>query len=137
MAQYRSKARGVVSLDNIGNTIIESLAEYTDEIAEGVHKAVDIVAAEVMEEVKSHVTFGIGNYRNSLAIKDSYKSKYENRKTLHLKKPYYTLGHLLEYGHRTTNGGMTRKFPHMVYGAELANRKLPIYIEKVIKGEKI
>jgi len=128
-----------VTAEQFGGEIMKSLMDYTEKVAEGTHKAIDKVSKMVMSEIDAHITFKhrTGEYVGHFAMKTSYKDKYNKRNTWHVKAPEYRLTHLLEHGHKTRNGGMTRKFPHIIYGADLAKRELPILMKKVIKGEKI
>ncbi|MCL2517992.1 MAG: hypothetical protein FWF15_05460 [Oscillospiraceae bacterium] len=128
-----------VSAEEFGGAIINALKDYSDDVAEGTHKAVDKVSKMVMAEINANITFQqrTGDYVKSFSIKKSFEDKYNKRNTWHVKAPHYRLTHLLEHGHRTRNGGMTRAFPHIKYGAELARRELPALMEKVIRGEKI
>lgn len=133
--------------DDIGKAIIKSLEDYSDSVADGVHEAVDIVSEKVMSEIKGHITFTprkFNRYIRAFALKDSFTSKYNKRRTWHVKGGQYRLTHLLEDGHRIVlhngvdTGRRTRAFPHVKYGEDIAKGNLlPSLIEKVIKGEPI
>lgn len=132
--------------DDIKGAIIKSLEDYSDSVARGTHKAVDIVSEKVMNEIKGHITFKprkYNRYIRAFALKDSFTSKYNKRRTWHVKGQQYRLTHLLEKGHRIVlhngvdTGRRTRAFPHIEYGEAIAKSLLPKLIEKVIKGESI
>ena len=151
------------SMNDVAEAILNSLTQYTDEVAEGVHKAVDTTTFEGMFEIRKHIDFGTGKYSKYLEVKESFKSKYNKRNTIFLKNKYGSLAHLIEYGHElrrsekvrivTSTRGVihtkrivdstrslnkrTRAFPHIAFGAELAERRLPELIAKVVQGEKI
>lgn len=131
--------KGFTNPDFLFDDIMESLTEYSDEIAAGTHKAVDIVSKEVMAGIKAHLTFNsrTGDYVKSFRMKTSFEDKRNKRNTWYVKEPHYRLTHLLEYGHAIRNGGFTRSFPHIQFGEEIAQRRLPELIEKVIQGEAI
>jgi hypothetical protein len=124
---------------NIGDAIISALSEYSDDVAEGTKKAVDLVTKEVMFSIKAHVSFTsrTGKYIGAFREKTSFEDKRNKRNTWYVNKPHYRLMHLLEYGHKTHKNSWTRSFPHIIYGEEIAQLHLPIYIEKVIKGESL
>jgi hypothetical protein len=128
-----------VSPEEFEAALAECLTEYGDEVADGMQKAVDIVASEVSDEIKRRVSFKIrtGKYVKSFALKTEATSKYNKKKTWHVKAPHYTRAHLLESGHALPNGRRARAFPHIQYGEELAKLRLPALIEKVVQGERI
>lgn len=137
-----------ISPAEIGNAVMKHLQDYNNHMAVGTRKAVEIVSEEVMAEIKRNIKFEqhTGEYVSSFALKKvywsdvefaSYVSKYNGRKTWHVGRPYYTLTHLLEKGHKKRNGGMTRAYPHIVYGDELAKKRLQELILKVAVGEEI
>lgn len=125
-----------VSADEFENALLGALNEYSDEIAEGTFNAVDTVTGEAAAEIKKHITFTqrTKKYVRSFRTKTSFQDRRNKRNTWYVKAPHYRQTHLLEYGHSNRNGTRTRAFPHIKYGAELAERRLPELIEKVIKG---
>lgn len=126
-----------VSAEELTNAIVGELNKYNDKIAEGVQNAVDIVTDETAAEIKSRISFTqrTKKYVNAFATKTSFQDKRNKRNTWYVKDPQYRLTHLLENPHATRNGKRTRAFQHIKYGEELAKRRLPELIEKVIKGD--
>lgn len=125
-----------VKPEDISGAIVESLKEYTEDVKDRIFAAVDKVAAEVSDEIKGHVTFKqvTGQYVKSFA-KKSYKNNLYDRKYIwYVKPPHHARAHLLEKGHALKGGGRARAFPHIKYGEELAQKRLPEEIEKAIKG---
>lgn len=131
--------KGFTNPDFLGDAIMSSLTHYSDKVAKGTHRAVDIVTKEVSDEIKKHLSFNsrTGKYVKSFRIKTSYSDIRNHRNTWYVKEPHYRLTHLLEWGHRTRNGGMTKAFPHIQFGEEIAQRRLPELMERVIQGEEI
>jgi len=126
-----------VKPEDISSAITESLKEYTEDVRGRIFAAVDKVAAEVSDEIKGHVTFRqrTGQYVKSFAMKSDAATQNRNKRYIwYVKPPHYRRTHLLEKGHVTRGGGRARAFPHIKYGAELAERRLPEEIEKAIKG---
>lgn len=124
-----------VQVDDLAAALLEQLNAYADEVTEKTLAAVDNVADEVKETIEQHAPSHWKRYRRAFRLKTSYSDAHNKRKTWYVAAPYYRLTHLLEYGHATRNGGRTRAFPHIRYGEELAQKRLPEEIEKAVKGE--
>lgn len=128
-----------VTPEELGNAIAQALTEYSDEVAERMHRAVDKVTEEAAEEIKLRIPFTqrTRKYVRAFATKTRYEDKLNKRNTWYVKSPQYRKTHLLENGHRNRNGTHTRAFPHIRYGEELARKRLPELCEKAIQGEDI
>lgn len=128
-----------VTPDELGNAITEALTEYSDGVAERMHKAVDKVTEEAAEEIKLRIPFTqrTRKYVRAFATKTVYQDKLNKRNTWYVKSPQYRKTHLLEHGHRNRDGTHARAFPHIRYGEELARKRLPELAEKAVKGEDI
>lgn len=135
----RKRNDGFVSPEEFYHAMMDTVTEYSDEVTVGVKQAVDRVSERVMDEIKGHILFGkrTGKYIRSFAVKTSYEDKRNKRNTWYVKDPRYRLTHLLESGHQTRNGGMTRAYPHIIYGEEIAKKLLPELIEDVVQGRNI
>ena len=112
--------------DDLAAAIAAALTEYTEEVTEGMKKAVDTTADEVNAEIKRHIKFQkrTGKYVKAFAVKTSFEDKRNKRKT-----------HLLENGHKNRNGTRARAYPHIKYGEELAQKRLPELIEDAAQGK--
>jgi GTPase len=124
------------SPDEMANMIMEYMSNYSQDITDGIKKAANVVANEVNEEIKKHVTFKehSGKYVKAFKIKKSYESKYNVGYTWHVKDGHYRLTHLLEKGHAKIGGGRTRAFPHIIYGEELAKRRMEELAREAIEN---
>lgn len=124
-----------VQPDDLASAIAQSLQEYTDDVTDKTKAAVDKVADEAKEVIEQHAQSNWKHYRKAFRVKKTYEDQFNRRKTWYVAAPYYWLTHLLEHGHATSNGGRTRAFPHIRYGEEWAQQRLPEEIEKAVKGE--
>lgn len=124
-----------VDIDDLPDAIENIIKDYHDEAVNAVKKSVDEVANETMSIIKEHVTFGgRGKYVASMALKTTEDTKTSKGRVWYVKKPYYRLAHLLEYGHASRNGGRVKAFPHIKYGEEYAQQALPKRIEEKLNG---
>lgn len=134
-----------VNVNQFANALMQDLESVTDEMCEGVKKAVDDVAKETKNEIDSHITFKdygnkkrkAGTYRKSLKLKTVSETKTGKTVVWYAAGKEYRLTHLLEYGHAKRNGkGRTKAYPHIRYGYEYAKENLPKRIEEALNGAK-
>jgi len=123
--------------DDLAAAIAAALTEYTEEVTEGMKKAVDTTADEVNAEIKRHIKFQkrTGKYVKAFAVKTSFEDKRNKRKTWYVKAPEFRKTHLLENGHKNRNGTRARAYPHIKYGEELAQKRLPELVEDAAQGK--
>lgn len=123
-----------ISIDNIAQTIVEGLDEYTVEVAKGVKDAVDVTAKELCENIKADAPSRYGKYKKAMALKTSHESDYEKRVTWYVKSPHYRLSHLLENGHIKRGGGRVKAHPHIAKNEEKAMAAFEERVEEVISN---
>lgn len=125
-----------ISIDDLAETIAKEMEAYSEEVTVNMKKAVDTVAKEVNEEIKSHVTFKqpTGDYVKSFRIKKLREGRYSKVKIWHVAEPHYRLTHLLEYGHALVNGGRSKEYPHIKYGQEIAEKRMEELTEEAIEN---
>jgi len=113
------------NIDNLADMILKELENYSEGVTDGVKKAVDVVAKEVNKEIKRNVTFeGTGQYVSSFKIKKTHEGRFNKGKTWHVGGGDHRLTHLLEKGHAKRGGGRTRAYPHIIYGEQLAIKRM-------------
>lgn len=88
------------------------LREYSDEVAVACKVCTEETASNMVDELK---TYNVGKHTKrkwkkfprawTYTLKQHADGRVEG--TVHLKKPYYRIGHLLEFGHAVENGGRT------------------------------
>lgn len=126
-----------MDVKRLATTIEYELMTYSDTVSEIIGEAVEIVAKEVNDEIKAHVTFKqpTGKYVKAFRIKKSpYDSKHNHGRIWYAAAPHYRLTHLLEHGHALRNGGRSRAFPHIIYGEQLAERRMQELAEQAVKN---
>lgn len=125
-----------VEIDDLADEIINALSKYTQDVADNVKKAIDVVADEANEEIKNHITFKRhkgDKYVKAFRIKTAYEDRFEKRKTWYVANGQYRLTHLLENGHALRQGGRTQAFPHIKFGEELAQKRLEELAKEAIE----
>jgi hypothetical protein len=125
-----------MDVNQLADAIGHELQAYSDSVSEKVGEAVQIVAKEVNDEIKQHVTFRerTGKYVKAFRIKKiNTGSKYNHSRIWYVRNPQYRLTHLLEHGHALRNGGRTRAFPHIIFGEQLAERRMQELTEQAVQ----
>ena len=130
----------MTQIDNLSKAIMDSLSEYSEEIARVTKNAVEVVSKEVEAEIKKRVSFNRSNrvneYVKSFRIKTTDETRFNKSKVWYVANGQHRLTHLLEHGHATRNGGRARAFPHIIYGEQLAQRRLPELVEEGVENAR-
>jgi len=124
-----------VKPEDFGKELGLILDDFSDEVFEKTKKAVDTVTKEMADEIKSKIPFKqrTKKYVKAFKTKTSYEDKRNKRNTWYVSGKQYRLTHLLERSHKNQNGTYSKAFPHVIYGEELAQRRLPEEIKKEIE----
>lgn len=127
-----------MNVDEFVAALSKELSSYSEEITEGIKKAVDIVGKETNAEIKKHITFNqiTGDYVKSFRVKKVHESKNKKLKTWYVANGNHRLTHLLENGHALWQGGRTEAYPHIKYGEELARKRMEELSMEVINNAK-
>ena len=125
-----------MNVDEFVAALSKELSSYSEEITEGIKKAVDIVGKETNAEIKKHITFNqiTGDYVKSFRVKKVHDSKNKKLKTWYVANGNHRLTHLLENGHALWQGGRTEAYPHIKYGEELAKKRMEELSMEVINN---
>lgn len=125
-----------VQVDEMAELIAEYMSNYTQDVTDGVKKAVDVVAKETNEEIKKHITFKehTGKYVKAFRIKTSFEDRYNKRNTWHVSNGQHRLTHLLEKGHALRQGGRAGAYPHIKYGEEFAKMRMEKLAKEAIQN---
>lgn len=121
--------------ENLGDAISEYLSNYTEEVTEDIFQGVEKIANEVNAEIKSRISFKqpTGKYVKAFRIKETFRDKRNRRMTWYVAAPHYRLTHLLEFGHAKASGGRTKAYKHIVYGEDIAEKKMNMLVERAVK----
>lgn len=122
-----------IPLQELEIAIVKELAEYSDEVAEGIKREVKSVAKEAVRTLKSTSPRDTGKYAQGWASKVEYESAEDIRVRIYnRKKPQLT--HLLENGYAKVNGGRVDGRPHIGPVEQQIKEKLQSGVKVVVKG---
>ena len=128
-----------VKIDGLADAVMKELAEYNQEVTDGIKKDIRTVAKERAKEIKISSPKDTGEYAKSWSTKVLYEGTDDIRISVHNKK-HYQLTHLLEYGHelKSASGktlGTVGAKPH-IRPAELnAEKKLMKKVKVTVRGD--
>ena len=119
----RTGAGKKISVQEISDELIKTLAMYADITTEAADKAVDAAADEVISKIEQTAPRRTGEYAVSWrATVTNYTAR---GKYVVVHSPgHYQIAHLLEFGHAKRGGGRTREFPHIAAAEEAGEKKL-------------
>lgn len=122
-----------VSIDGLAAAVAKELAEYSQDVADGVKNEVKQVAKEMVQELKQTSPRDTGKYAAGWREKTEFESDEDIRKRVYnAKKPQLT--HLLENGHAKKNGGRVNGKPHIRLAEQTAEKKLTNGVKVVVRG---
>lgn len=116
-------------IKGLSQAIVQALAEYTDEVTQGIEQTKKTVAEKAVEALKETSPEGATKkYKKGWNVSDV------NGKQIVHNKTNYQLTHLLEYGHAKVSGGRVSAKPHIRPVEEKVIKEFTDGVEKVIKG---
>ena len=101
-----------VTIDNLANTVMKGLEEYSKLATRDLKSTVKKSADTVRNRIKETAPKRYGKYQKSWAIKKERDTANSLKLVVHSKNRYQ-LAHLLEYGHVKRNGGRVSGKPHI------------------------
>ena len=106
-------------MNDLAKEISIALEDFKSEVIEDIHKVVEEVASETVEELKQNSPKRTGKYAKKWKAKTEYKGPNGERIVIY----NGSLTHLLEYGHETKNGGRTKSYSHIAPAEQHAIQK--------------
>ena len=120
------------TIDGLAAAIQKELADYSQDVTDGLKKSVKQVAKECKDEIVQNSPVLTGNYKKGWGTKINYESADDVRVTVR-NKTDYQLTHLLEYGHAMPTGGRVDGKPHIRPAEARAEEKLMQKVKVVVK----
>lgn len=130
-----------VKSNEVGSAVGSILDQYTVDIQAGVRELTDEYADKLKEQIKkgSPVDWRRvkrrGKYKRSWKVKTTKDTFAVYERTVHSHKEY-RLTHLLEFGHKTRKGTMTRAQAHIAPAAENIKRDYVKSISDIVRQSK-
>lgn len=121
-----------IPLNELEAEIVKELKAYSDEVAEGIKKAVNDVAKETVRTLKTTSPRDTGKYARGWTFKVEFESPEDIRVRIS-NRTKWQLTHLLENGHAKVNGGRVDGKPHIRPAEQAAADKLVGAVKVVIK----
>lgn len=122
--------------EELEKELMKYLNEYEEDIEDGVKETTNSVTKEAVRELKNTSPRSKHNRKKpyykgwTKQVGKQNKGKYTIK--IH-NKTNYQLTHLLEFGHATRNGGMTKAIPHIRPVEEKYNKLYEERLTTVIK----
>ena len=127
-----------VKPEQLEEAIRAQLEEYNANVTKGVNRALEEVADKSADELHKGGPYKerTGKYTKSWKVDErtgDIPGITSKRFSVHNRKPQWRLGHLLEYGHATRNGGRAKAYPHIAKVEESAEKWAVEAITKAVR----
>lgn len=122
-----------IKVDDLAKAVAEELAQYSQDVTDGVKKEVRQVAKECAQEIRQSSPVLTGSYRKGWRDEVAFESREDIRVTVR-NKTDYQLTHLLEHGHAKAGGGRVEGTPHIAPAEQSAEKKLVSGVKAVVRG---
>lgn len=122
--------------EKLEKELMNCLVNYKEDIEDDVKEVTNSIVKEAVKEIKEVSPRGKGNRKTSYHKGWTKQRGKQNKGTYTVKiynKTNYQLTHLLEFGHATRNGGMTKAIPHVRPVEEKYNDKYEKTLTTVIR----
>ena len=126
-----------VSIDKLSEAIAEELKDYAYVAEEVVNRAVKEAAEELAGEVRASAPTRTGTYKSQIAA-GAHRQKGEHKHVSHVyvDGDRYRIGHLLEHGHASRNGGRVNPSPRGGHWKPAAEKAPEVLARKIKEGLK-
>lgn len=133
--QPTAYSRGVTEVNRLRDEIVTTLNTWSKTVTDGVEKAAEVTVKEMVAETKQrpHGKYSQGGYVKSIAMQTGMSTITRRSKVWYVKKPHYTLTHLLNNGHATLHGRYVGD-RHVTVAAEKAEAKFEDRVKEVIRN---
>lgn len=122
-----------IKVADLAQAVAQELAEYSQDVTDGVKKEVKQVAQNVVTELKQTSPRNSGDYAKGWKSRIEYENPEDIRvRVYNSKKPQLT--HLLENGHAKQNGGRVNGTPHIGSAEQKAEKSLEGKVKVVVRG---
>lgn len=122
--------------NELSKVLKDYLENYREDIQEDVEEVTNQVTKDAVQELKSTSPVGKrGQYARGWATKVQRKNKLRYHKVI-WNKTDYQLTHLLEFGHKTRNGGRSKAIPHIRKVEEKYNQEFVNLVTERIRRQK-
>lgn len=122
-----------IKVSDLAQAVAQELADYSQDVTDGVKKDVKQVAKDVVTELKQTSPRNSGDYAKGWKSRVEYESPEDIRvRVYNSKKPQLT--HLLENGHAKQNGGRVNGIPHIGPAEQRAEDSLEGKVKVVARG---
>lgn len=122
-----------IKVADLAQAVAQELAEYSQDVTDGVKKEVKQVAQNVVTELKQTSPRNSGDYAKGWKSRIEYENPEDIRvRVYNSKKPQLT--HLLENGHAKQNGGRVNGTPHIGPAEQKAEKSLEGKVKVVVRG---
>lgn len=128
---------GIISIGDLSEVIDSTLKVYAEEKTEKVKKQSERSMKELVELTKSTAPVGHNtgtHYKDYISCKVLSESAYEKVMQWYVKPPYYTLTHLVNFGHQLRNGGRWNGTAFLSDAVEKISSDYITKIEEIYNG---
>jgi hypothetical protein len=121
-----------IKIDQLANEIAKGLAEYSEDVIDGIDQASEKITKDAVRELKSKSPKKTGKYAGGWTQKTVKRYGETNSHIIYNKsKPQLT--HLLEHGHAKRGGGRVEGKSHIRPVEEQVIQEFSAEVERVIK----
>lgn len=123
-----------ITIEQLAQEITQAVAEYTEDVEEGIKKKINEVSNKVLKEVKTNYPYKDRTGEYSKGWRNTKKEKSGVLKRIIWNKKHYRRVHLLEFGHLARNGKRVKAYPHLESAYNKHAKNIDKEIKKIIKN---